>query len=152
MAKRRSQEGKSPKKASKRKVVFEYPKHAFRPEDLLNFVELPVFTKRWEALGLNDEDDLLALQLFIMASPKRPKPIRGTGGIRKLRFAPQRWKTGKSGAARVLYVYFQEHGLVLLCLVYGKNEVDNISEAVKRYLNKLVHEVECELRLKYSGN
>ena len=125
--------------------------HEFRAEDLLDFIELPIFTKRWAALGLDDDEDLAALQLFIMAGPKTAKPVKGTDGIRKLRFAPKRWKSGKSGAARVLYVYFEEFGLVILCLVYGKNEVGNISDAVKGYLNKLVRAMEHELRRRYSG-
>jgi hypothetical protein len=138
-------------KTQKKRLRLAYPKHVFRPEDLLEFVELPIFTKRWEYLGLDDDDDLSALQLFIMAAPKRAKPLKGTVGIRKLRFAPEHWKKGKSGAARVLYVYFEEYALVLLCLVYGKNEVANISDAVKRYLNTLVQEIERELRRRRSA-
>ena len=128
-----------------------YTRHIFKPEDLLEFVELPVFTKRWEDLGLDDDADLSALQLFIMAAPKGAKPLKGTLGIRKIRFAPERWHTGKSGAARVLYVYFEEYAVVLLCLVYGKNEVDSISAAVKRYLNTLVREIERDLQRRHSA-
>jgi hypothetical protein len=118
---------------------------------LLDFLELPPFTRRWQALGLDDEDDLSALQYQIMAAPKQARLVKGTRGIRKFRFAPQRWNIGKSGAARVLYVYFEPYQLVLLCLIYGKNEVDDISDAVKRYLNTLVREVENELKRKYTG-
>jgi hypothetical protein len=134
----------------KKRATLHYPQHAFRPEDLLDFLELPVFTKRWKALQL-DDDDLLALQIMIMTAPKKAKPLKGTKGLRKTRFAPARWKSGKSGAARVLYVYFEEYGLVLLCLSYGKNEVDDISDAVKRHLNTLIAEVARELKCKYSG-
>ena len=96
-------------------------------------------------------EDLLGLQLLIMAAPRKAKPIKGTDGLRKMRFAPTRWKTGKSGAARVLYVYFEEYGVVLLCLIYGKNEVDEIADAVKRHLNVLVREVKREFERRYSG-
>lgn len=123
----------------------------FKPEDILDFIELPVFTRRWKALGLNEDDDLLGLQLLILAGPKNAKPVRGTKGIRKIRFAPQRWKTGKSGAVRVLYVCFEEFGQILLCLAYGKNEVATISDAVKNYLNVLIQEVEEELRRRHPG-
>jgi hypothetical protein len=116
------------------------------PEDLLDFIELPAFTRRWGQLGLDDEQDLTALQLSIMANPTGAKPIKGTKAIRKMRFAPAKWQVGKSGAVRVLYVYFKEFGIVLLCLAYGKGEVANISDAVKKYLNKLVDEQERELR------
>jgi len=131
-------------------VTLRYPKHHLEPEDILDFIELPVFTKRWEALGLDDDDDLTALQLRIMTDPKAAKPVQGTNGIRKMRFAPARWNIGKSGAARVLYVHFEEFGIVLLALIYGKSEVDDISEGVKKHLNKMVGEIECELRRRKS--
>jgi len=122
------------------------PELTFEPEDLLDFIELPAFTRRWHLLGLDDEEDLSTLQRSIMANPLIGAAIKGTSAIRKLRFAPSRWKVGKRGATRVLYVYFQEFGIVLLCLVYGKGEVDNIASGVKKYLNKLVEDVDRELR------
>jgi hypothetical protein len=115
-----------------KKFTLKYPKHILNPEDLLNFIELPAFTRRWAALGLDDDRDLSALQILVMLGPKRHAIIKGTPGIRKLRFAPQRWKRGKSGAARVLYVHLEKYGIVLLCLVYAKNEVETISNAVKQ--------------------
>jgi len=126
-------------------VKLSYPQHAWKPEDILDFIELPQFTKRWEKLGLDDEQDLTALQLAIMAGPKAWPVIRGTLGLRKLRFRPERWKSGKSGGARILYRYFEAFGIVLLCFVYGKDEIGNISPAVKKYVNKLIREVEREL-------
>ena len=120
-------------------------KPVLQPEDLLEFVELPAFTRRWKELGLDDEEDLASLQLQLMNDPKAGKPIKATKAIRKLRFAPRKWNTGKRGATRVLYVYFEELGFVLLCLIYGKGEVDDISDGVKKQLNQLVNEVELEL-------
>ena len=38
-------------------------------EDLLDFVELDIFTSDWRRLRL-DDDDLLELQVSIMLSPK----------------------------------------------------------------------------------
>ena len=137
-----------PKRQPKRQRVevdFEYPKHVLQPEDLLDFIELPCFTARWDQLGLNDENDLCALQIMIMANPSGQPVIRGTGGIRKMRFAPDRWHTGASGAARVLYTHFEEFGIVLLCLVYGKGEVETISPAIRKQLRKLNAEVKREL-------
>jgi hypothetical protein len=49
----------------------------FQPEQLLNFIELRPFTKRWAELGLDAEDDLTALQLIIMGSPKAGAVIKG---------------------------------------------------------------------------
>jgi hypothetical protein len=63
-----------------------------------------------------------------------------------LRFSPPRWHTGKSGSTRVLYVYFEKLKAVLLCLVYGKNEIDDISDRVKAILKERIAETEQELR------
>lgn len=68
-----------------------------KPEQLLDFVETGAFAARWDSLGLDDEDDLAALQIQIMRDPKRAPVIRGTDGIRKVRFVPPRWRTGKRG-------------------------------------------------------
>lgn len=133
------------RQVEKKLIGLEHPRHVYKPEDLLDFIELPQFTKRWQRLGLDDEDDLAALQLSIMADPRGAQVIRGTNGIRKMRFAPAKWNTGASGAVRVLYRHFDAFGIVLLCLAYGKSELDNISPAVKQQLSKLVREIEREL-------
>lgn len=117
-----------------------------RPEDLLDFIELPQFTKRWEKLGLDDENDLTELQLTIMLAPQKGDVIPGAGGLRKLRFSPSKWPSGTSGATRVLYVYFEEFGICLLCVIYAKNELATISEAVKQFLRETIKETEAELR------
>jgi hypothetical protein len=116
------------------------------PRDLLDFIELPVFTRRWNALGLKDEEDLTTLQLVLMANPASGRLIQGTRSIRKLRYAPPRWRVGKRGATRVLYVYLEEFGIVVLCLIYAKGEVDDLSPAVKKQVNQLVERVERELK------
>ncbi len=131
------------------RVRLQYLEHQVKPtdvSDVLDFISLPCFERRWEKLGLDDGNDIKALRLFLMMNPKMGKPIRGTKGIRKVRFAPSRWNTGKSGAARILYVYFEEYGIVLWCLVYKKGEVSNISNATKKDLNRLVEEQERELK------
>ena len=51
-----------------------------------SFIELPIFKSRWEALGLNEED-LLRLQIELLADPKAGDVMQGTGGFRKMRFA-----------------------------------------------------------------
>ena len=84
------------------------------------------------------EFDLLALQVAIMAAPKAAPVIPGTGGLRKLRFSPLGWKTGKRGAIRVCYVYFEEFWTVLLVVAYPKNRRDNLTQSEKREISKLI--------------
>ena len=96
--------------------VLRYPKHRFRPEDLLNFIEAKAFSQEWSQLKLSD-DDLGALQVSIMSAPEGPPVIVGTGGLRKLRFAPLKWSEGKRDALRVCYAYFPESHIVWLGVV-----------------------------------
>jgi len=121
------------------------PGHVFKPEDLLDFIATRVFTRGWETLGLNDEEDLTALQVGIMADPKRAPVVPGTGGLRKLRFAPPGSKSGTRGGLRVCYVYYEEFHIVLLVVVYPKSEQDDLSEQQKRTIKKLIDEQRQEL-------
>jgi hypothetical protein len=58
-----------------------FSRRSFHPEQLLDFIELPPFTRRWEKLGLDDESDLSSLQLLIMLEPKQVAVISGTKGL-----------------------------------------------------------------------
>ena len=116
----------------------QYPEHALSPEDLLHFIETTVFTKAWNKLDLNDEDDLMALQLAIMSQPKAWPVVQGTGGLRKLRFVPPGREIGKSGGVRVCYVYFEEFGIVLLVYVYDKRKQDDLSDAEKKVVRDYI--------------
>jgi hypothetical protein len=124
------------------------PTRDFDPEDLLNFVELDAFTLHWSRLGLTD-NDLTALQMLVMRNPAGSPVIRGTGGVRKMRFAPSKAARGKSGGVRVCYVYFKKYGIVLLATVYAKNEESDLAEAQKRAMANKVGEIEKYLKEDY---
>ena len=49
----------------------------------------------------------------------------------------------------MLYVHFEEFGIVLLCLIYGKNEQSNISVDVKKQLNRLISEQKKQLHRRF---
>lgn len=126
-----------PCQRAKCKVV--YPKHWFDPEQWMTFIEAEGFSDDWRDLGLADED-LQALQILIMLGPKNAPVISETGGLRKLRFAPARWKRGKRGSARVLYVYFDEFGIVLLVAAYDKSERDDMPKAYRKAYRKYIEQ------------
>ena len=111
------------------------------PQDFLEFVELDEFIDDWKSLGLDEDSDLWALQIAIMVAPNRAPVIQGTGGLRKLRFAPPQWRSGKSGAVRVCYVYFEQHALVLLVTAYSHEEKDNLSPEEKRGIKAYIDQV-----------
>ena len=52
--------------------------------------------------------------------------MAGAGGFRKLRFARQ--GMGKSGGARVIYIYHNEKFPVFLVTVFAKNRKDNLTK------------------------
>lgn len=133
----------SKKKFRRERYTLEYPRHAFKPEDLLRFVHLKPFERGWKNLGLND-DDLAALEILIMVNPRGCPIVQGTGGLRKIRFAPGRWKRGKSGAARIGYVYLEEYGTVLLVIAYGKGDQDDLSPDEKKTIHGLIQRIEKE--------
>lgn len=101
------------------------------PQDLATFIQLKPFARAWKKLGLT-ETDLAALEMLIMTAPQGPPVVPGTGGLRKVRFAPARWKRGKSGAARICYAYYPEYSLALLVVAYGKARKDDLTQEEER--------------------
>ncbi|MBQ7795061.1 MAG: hypothetical protein IJ374_00670 [Lachnospiraceae bacterium] len=63
------------------------------------FIQTNEFVKNWQDLGFQDED-LRRLEYEIMKNPKSGPVIRGTGKLRKLRFAFE--QKGKSSSARII--------------------------------------------------
>jgi len=118
-----------------------YPKHLVEPREWLNFVELDPFTVAWKRLGLEDEA-LRALQIAICMQPTAAPVMSGTGGLRKMRFAPAAWRTGQSGAARVYYSYFPDYGLVALIYVHTKSGMEAIDDRTKKVIKGLIVEIE----------
>jgi hypothetical protein len=114
-----------------------YADHASGPDRLLTFIETEIFRSAWQRCRLSD-DDLSELQKHMLAQPDAGAIIRGTGGLRKLRFSPSRMKQGKSGAFRTLYCFFEEYGVVLLVTIYSKTRQDDISATEKKAMRKMI--------------
>jgi len=109
-----------------------------------SFVQLSIFVSAWQYLGLNDED-LRALENLIRERPQAGKVIPGTGGVRKIRFAPPSWNRGKSGAVRVCYACFMAGKAVFLLTAYGKNKKENLTADEKKSYRKLLSQIEESL-------
>lgn len=106
------------------------------------FVELPSFRAEWKAMGLTDFD-LRRLQEELLANPAIGAVMKGTGGVRKMRFPFEH--RGKSGSVRVIYIDFEIREKLYLLTAYPKNEKDNLSKAERNELKKLVEILETEL-------
>ena len=107
-----------------------------------SFIELPMFRSKWEKLGLNDAD-LRRLQEELLADPKVGAVMRGTGGIRKMRFAFE--DRGKSGSVRVIYIDFEVYEKIYLITAYPENEKDNLSDTERNELRQLISILEKQL-------
>lgn len=127
------------KEPRRRKREPPHPSRFPNPEELLSFVESSVFSRSWKDCSLTD-DDLFQVQRSLLALPKGHPVIAGTGGLRKMRFSPAGRPRGKSGSHRVCYVYYEEHGLVLLVTVYPKSKRDDLSVAARKAIRKLIEE------------
>jgi hypothetical protein len=76
------------------------------------------------------------LQGSLVARPDSGNLIRGSSGIRKLRWAlPGR---GKSGGIRVIYFWRVTESQILMLTMYAKNEQANLTAAQVKQLAKLV--------------
>ena len=111
---------------------------------LRTFIEVPLFTKRWKEIGLND-DDLLVLQIMLLKDPASGPVMEGTGGIRKVRFPIE--NRGKSSSVRVCYTDFEEYEVTYLITAFTKNEQENLSASEKAVLKKLVKALKEEAGL-----
>lgn len=105
--------------------------------DLLTFIETRGFTDAWARLKLT-MDALVDLQKTILVQPKVGSVVSGTGGLRKMRFSPREWRTGKRGALRILYVLFDAFGVVLLVFAYSKTEIADFSAGQRGALRDLI--------------
>ena len=100
---------------------------------LLTVIETPSFLQDAKKLLADEERE--ALVNFLAATPKVGALIKGTGGIRKVRWA--RENTGKSGAFRIIYFFHSMDMPLFILNVFAKNEKTNISQAERNELKKL---------------
>lgn len=97
-------------------------------------VEVAEFIRRSSALL--DEEERLQLIADLAEDPERGPIMEGTGGVRKLRWAPE--GQGRSGAYRVIYFFHSDMLPIFLLTLYAKGEKDNVSKAEKNEMRKLI--------------
>jgi hypothetical protein len=110
----------------------------------LTIVQLSTFVADWRRLKLDDED-LRALEGLLLENPEGGAVMSGTGGLRKLRFAPPSRHTGKSGAMRVGYVYFPTAEAAYLVVIFAKNERANVLPAERQTIRSLLERLRKSL-------
>jgi hypothetical protein len=92
------------------------------------------------------DEALLVFQESLIKNPTAGDVIKGTGGLRKIRWADPRRGKGKRGGLRLIYLYVPDFERLLLLDVYGKDEQDDLSVQDCRELGKLVTAYQRELQ------
>jgi mRNA-degrading endonuclease RelE of RelBE toxin-antitoxin system len=100
----------------------------------MEFIETTGFSKLREDY-LNDTQFNL-LQLYLINFPDAGDVIRGSGGVRKLRWGLP--GHGKRGGLRVVYYWMSKDEQILFLTVYRKTEAADLSQEAIREMRRLV--------------
>lgn len=104
------------------------------------FVELPLFSQNWEAIGLTDEQ-LRLFQNDLLNNPQQGDVIPKSGGARKTRL---NLGTGKSHGARIVYVDYINAEKLYLLDVYTKSYQKNLTQNQLNNVKTLIKELDKE--------
>ena len=89
----------------------------------MTFNELSNFTK--QVLRLLDDESYGELQIALFQRPDLGKVIKGSGGLRKVRWAAK--GHGKSGGVRVIYYWWVAEDRITLADISAKNEKEDLT-------------------------
>ncbi len=95
-------------------------------------MEITVFTR--EITRILSDEEYRELQYFLVEHPKNGALIKGSGGLRKLRWS--RKGRGKSGGIRNIYYYHEEDSLILMIYVYEKSKTSDLTPKQIEMLRK----------------
>jgi len=104
---------------------------------IMIFIEASIFTKLISKY-LSD-DEYRALQWYLMTIPDAGDIVRGSGGVRKIR-----WKQkgrGKRGGVRIIYYWKKTADEIWLLTIYSKSEKATIPSHI---LKNIAEEIENE--------
>lgn len=98
----------------------------------MTFIELPLFTEL--ITDLVGDTSYAEFQRELLRQPGKGDLMQNAGGLRKVRLRlPGR---GKSGGARVIYLYLERHDTIVLFYVYTKAKSENLTaDQLKRLRN-----------------
>ncbi len=99
---------------------------------MLTVVESPIFQRLWPRYW--EEDERAEFAAYIANDPDAGAVIRGSGGVRKVRWA--REGAGKSAGVRIVYLTRNELGEIYLLTLYAKSEKSTISAATLKEIRR----------------
>lgn len=104
---------------------------------MITFIESSIFSKYlYDYLS---EDEYINLQNELVAMPEKGDVVKGSGGLRKIRFAAK--GSGKRGGVRVIYYLQNQKGEIWLLTIYAKNDAENIPTNILLKIKEKFEEV-----------
>lgn len=100
------------------------------------FIETHLFTKLLPKYLTDDE--YIKLQDFLLERSDAGDLVKGTGGLRKLRWMA--CGKGKRGGIRIIYYWQVADEQIYFMTLYAKNEITDLSSKEKKLLAKLIIE------------
>ena len=101
------------------------------------FIETSIFTKVLP--NYLSDDNYRGLQSYLLQKPDAEDIVRGSGGIRKVRWAPS--GKGKSGGVRAIYYWKKSEHEIWMLTMYSKSERSTIaSHILKQIAEAIDHE------------
>ena len=91
---------------------------------------------------LMSKSDRRAMEAAIVANPSGAPLIRGTGGIRKLRWAGS--GRGKRGGVRTIYFHHAGPEAIYMLTAYAKADRSDLTPADRKALSRLVAAIKKE--------
>jgi len=101
------------------------------------FIETTTFTKLLPKYLTDDE--YRVFQWYLLLNPEAWDLVRGSGGVRKVRWAPA--GKGKRGGIRIMYYWKKSDKEIWLLTLYSKSERATIPGHI---LKKIAEEIENE--------
>jgi hypothetical protein len=96
----------------------------------LTFIESSIFERLRPAYL--DDDEYSELQQILMQNPEAGEVVSGSGGIRKMRWAPP--GIGKRGGLRVIYYVRYRPDEIWMLTLYAKSKRENVPAHVLKQL------------------
>ena len=115
-----------------------HQQRSLRIVDNVLFVETTVFTRHLSTHL--DDNGFAALQAFLSVHPDAGPIVRGSGGIRKLRWGSR--GRGKRGGSRVIYYWLPRENHIYLLTIYGKGVKQDLTAEETAAWRRVVKEIE----------
>jgi hypothetical protein len=106
----------------------------------IKFTEIEIFKKAIKKQKIA-QGDIKELKNELRENPEKGDVIKNSGGLRKIRMAIE--NTGKSGGARIIYLYLALEEEIFLITAYKKSNKEDLTEADLKIFKKFVKAIKA---------